>query len=208
MSDSSQPAPNGPPVIQYATPVQFLYCARREGNLLVVPRGGQLPMRCVKCNAAALPHFTWRKKIFWHSALLYLILFPGLCVIHLLAVLAYIIVVLAVQRSIRIEAGLCEFHGRRYRARVRIGIGLGLLSAGLLVASIYFGNAAQYRWSNLGIYFGMGAGAVFLGLLFWVVFAVRILWAAKIDKYSAWLKGAGPEFLASLGAGEESWPGQ
>src|SRR5579862_1250440 len=127
----SQPPPLPPPVIPYASGVQFAQAAAnvwREGNKLVVPRAWALPARCVKCNAPADPRYTLDKTLYWHHPLIYLLILPG--------VLIYAIVAIILRKSARVQIGLCTFHGHRRRMRILIGWLMALFGIGLIIASI------------------------------------------------------------------------
>ena len=174
--------------MQYAAPM----AAWRDGIRLVVPKDGPLPMRCVKCNSEASPRFTWRKTLYWHTPALYiLILFPGL--------LIYAIVAIIVRKGSKVEAGLCEIHGRRRRKRILIGWLIALSGIGCIVGAIVAGS--QRTDTVLGNLIGILviAGIVLiLTSLFWAVFAGRVLWPSQIGGRYAWLNGACVEYLESL----------
>ena len=188
----SIPAPDEPPVIQYATPMQYAEATVvwRDGIRLVVPRNGPLPMRCVKCNAEASARYMWRKTLSWHNPALYvLILFPG--------VLIYAIVALIVRKTSKVQAGLCEMHGRRRRKRVLIGWLIALAGIGAFALAIFLGNQ-QGHHANAIASLVIAGFALILVSLFWAVLTVRVLWPSKIDARYAWLNGACVDYLETL----------
>ena len=185
----SIPNPDDPPVIQYATPYQYAAptVAWQDGIRLVVPKDGPLPMRCVKCNGPAAPEFTWRKTLYWHTPALYiLIVFPGL--------LIYAIVALIVRKRSRVEAGLCELHGRKRRKRILIGWLIALAGAASIAGAFWAGS----QQNNLAGILALAGIVLLLTSLVWALVAVRVLWPSQIDARYAWLNGACPEYLQSL----------
>jgi hypothetical protein len=76
----------------------------REGKVLVMRKGGDLPHRCIECNEPSAAPLR-RYKLSWHSPWLYLLL--------LLALLLYAIVAAIVRKTAVVHVGLCELHQRR-----------------------------------------------------------------------------------------------
>ena len=187
------PIPSGAPtVIPYATPQYALPPGQiaRWGNQLIVPRYCYLPNVCVKCNQPA-GKYRWQRHLYWHHPALYiLILFPG--------ILIYIIVAMIVRRSCLVEASLCDFHGRRRRRRIWIGWLIALTGVLSFIAAFVLASGRQSDDSPLlPILIVLGTLLVIVSL-FWAIFAVRVLWPKAIDRTHAHLAGAGAEFLDSL----------
>jgi hypothetical protein len=150
----------------------------RDGKLLRLEQGAQLPQRCVRCNAPAEVHLD--RKLYWHSPWWALLILAGL--------LTYAIVALVVRKRADVRIGLCSEHAR---ARRRTLLGLGALAL--------FGVAACVS-APVGLRgFGVLLGAV-LPLTAWFIGHRRssVLQPVRIDKQEAVLKGASEEFLASL----------
>jgi hypothetical protein len=122
-------------------------------------------------------------------ALYFLILFPGL--------LIYAIVAIIIRKTCKVEVGLCEEHGRRRRKRVLTGWLIALAGALSIVLAIVVGNQPGNHDNVVG--WLVVAGIILLLVsLFWAVFAGRVLWPSKIDARYAWLNGACVEYLDQL----------
>src|SRR5438105_154087 len=115
MTEPSGPPALPPTVVPYATPVQYQpagpQAAWREGVTLIVTTQASLPPRCVKCNADVVDGWRWRKSLYWHHpALALMIIFPGL--------LIYAIVALIVRKKAVVEASLCPVHRANRNTKV------------------------------------------------------------------------------------------
>ena len=151
---------------------------RRE---LVVARHAALPDRCVKCNAAA-HGVQLKRKLYWHHPALYLmILFPGL--------LIYAIVAIIVRKRATLQVGFCAAHRSLRRRDIYIGWLVAVLGIGC-----FFGAAAT-DWT--GAFVGAGFGLL-LGAVIWGMIRARVVTAKKIDEQHIYLTGACPEYLAEL----------
>ncbi|MBM3990536.1 MAG: hypothetical protein FJ298_05940 [Planctomycetes bacterium] len=150
----------------------------RDGKLLRLEKGAQLPQRCVRCNAPAEVHID--RKLCWHSPWWALLIFAG--------VLTYAIVALIVRKRADVRIRPCDEHAR---ARRRTLLGLGALALFGVVACI---------WAPVGL---RGTGVLLGAVLPLVAFFVgqrrsSVLQPVRIDKEEAVLKGASEEYLASL----------
>jgi hypothetical protein len=152
----------------------------RNGDLLVVRADGDLPERCVKCNAPAT--MDKPRTFAWHA--------NGWYALILVNLLVYLIAALCVQKKIRIEVGLCPAHRARRRA-------FRLATAALLAAAVVCLGA-------LAATTGDGAALVPVAVVLILVATVvallgtRVLTPACIDTGEAQFKGCGEDFLASL----------
>ena len=154
--------------------------ASRRGKELFVPRSASLPASCVKCGAAATT--PWRKKFYWHTPWLFLlIIFPGL--------LIYAIVALIVRKNMELNLPLCETHHidrKRYRlighfmliGCIPAGIGLGMMASETL------------GWVT-------GVLMFFVALIFFVVSGLGFR-VTKIDEHGGVFRGACEPFLDRL----------
>jgi hypothetical protein len=157
----------------------------QDGAMLITTRDGDvvLPDRCVKCNGPA-NGYRLRRKLSWHSPLLYLLILAGW--------LVYLIVVLVVRKTARVHVGLCERHLNNRRTALYIAWFLCL--AGIAAIVLAFANSS--------------GGAGFFGILLLITaaiygnFAPRIIYASKIDDRFAWIKGANREYLSQF----PQWP--
>lgn len=153
---------------------------RRDGAAVLLPRGADLPPRCVRCNAPAAAPLK-RHTLYWHSPWLYLVLLVNL--------LVYAIVAIAVRKRIEVTPGLCESH-RRARRR-DIAIGLGTLVAGAV--GVFVASAADRGGVAL-----LSGFIAFVAMVATVVRA-RLVRATRIDDAGARLVGFGAAFLDALG---------
>jgi len=151
----------------------------RDGKWVVVDAGSDLPPRCIVCNAPAAEPIK-SKKLYWHSPWFYLLI--------LVNILVYVIVGLAVRKTVRVSPGLCEFHGARRRRRM-------LALAGGGIASLVAGGMLLQREIA-----GGAAGLFTLAFILLVVaaFAGRKVYPRQITKEFARLGGCKEPFLASL----------
>jgi hypothetical protein len=149
----------------------------RDGKLLVARDGAAFPDRCVRCNQAA-EGFRLRKTFYWHS--------PSWYALVLLNLLIYAIVAMVVRKKASFELALCPRHRSRRQWCIAVGCGLPIVSLMLMMATD--GNAVSF-WAFL---LALLAGAV-VGIA-----GAQILKPQKIDDEYAYLKGAHPQFLASL----------
>jgi hypothetical protein len=151
----------------------------REGDLVVLAPSGDLPPRCVKCNADAEQPVKER-TVYWHT--------PWLYVLILISLLIYLIVALIARKSARISPGLCSEH-RKQRNNVITGSLLAaLVGIGLIVAGIGNSNGA------IGLLGGLALlAAIIVGMV-----KGRIVYATRIDTNRISLKGCSEAFLASL----------
>src|SRR5690242_18011661 len=74
--------------------------ATRRGKELLVPRSAALPACCIKCGQPA--EKPWRKKFYWHT--------PWLALLVLLNLLIYIIVAVIVRKNMELNVPLCDRH--------------------------------------------------------------------------------------------------
>lgn len=174
--DKSTVNPYAPPQSLLETPTQ--HNCSRDGKLLVVPAGGSLPERCVKCNAPAT--MDKPRKYAWHGAGWYLFI--------LLAVLIYVIVGMMVQKKVTLAIGLCETH----RKRRRIGRFIALLVMFAGIGAIFTG--AQFEQPA---YVALGILALLIAVIV-AMWAGRFLSPARIDDAEARFRGCGKAFLDSL----------
>lgn len=158
----------------------------REGKLLILRAGHELPARCVCCNQPATP-VSRARRLTWHTPWLYLLI--------LLNIVLYIVVALLVRRSVKVYPALCPLHASRRRRGHWTG--LGLLVGGLLV--LYAGvvnEAPAVELLREGL-FALGT-IMLLGMLWVFARLPANLVAARIDRSEIRIRGAGEPFLASL----------
>jgi hypothetical protein len=168
------------PVIPYATPAGTATNGGvwRAGRKLVVPNPGMLPARCVKCNEP-VPEGPRKMTFYYHH--------PALFLLILVNIMVFAIVALVSRKKGIVYVAICQKHRQNLRvgtwsAAVMILGGIALVIAGAV--------------NGQGTISALGALVVVAGII--LVFLYRIVWAAKIDATTVWLKGAGPAFLAEI----------
>ena len=191
-----EPTPEEPPqhqppqpVLAYATPLAHQGAGVwREGSKLVVTKEIHLPDRCVKCNAPA-EGWTIRKTLYWHSPLLYiLIFFPG--------ILIYAIVAMVVRQNAKVTAALCPVHRRKRWTTILIAWLAALLGVATVVAGMVLAGDRDTE--------AIGLVSVLVGFLMIVGGGIYgAIWSAvlsptKMNGNYAWLKGAGNDYLATF----------
>jgi hypothetical protein len=155
----------------------------RDGDILVVPRHSHLPERCVKCNAPAV---MGKPRTFaWHH--------PGWYVFILIALLAYAVIAVLVQKKAKVAFGLCESHRMRRRSFNLVAWGIFAVGLGLIVAAMSIdGNKDASVLMASG-----GMMSLFIAAVVGVI-GTRILSVSRISSVEARLTGCGEAFLDSL----------
>jgi hypothetical protein len=153
-----------------------------EGNILVVPRGAALPANCVKCGAA--PQRWLQKTYYWHNQLLYLLIFAG--------VLVYAIVALIVRKQMYLAVPLCQEHDSARKTKIWIS---AILLLGCIPLPIFLGTALNSD-AAVGLAVLLGVVMFFAGAI--VLSMAQPLRPTYIGDDCAKFKGAHPDFLARL----------
>src|SRR5260221_12909174 len=97
----------------------------REGKSVVIPKGGDLPRRCIICNDHAETPVK-KKKLYWHTTWLYLLI--------LFNILIYAVVALIARKSIEVSPGFCTEHASVRRRRIGGFLACGV--AGIVAGTI------------------------------------------------------------------------
>jgi hypothetical protein len=151
----------------------------RLNKVLIISRDGDLPDRCIKCNADA-DGPTKTRTVYWHH--------PGFYLLLLVNIIVYIIAALIARKTAKVSPGLCARHKRK--RTLGIWIGWGGFFVGLVAMSAAFGS----NQPDLGMFLIFAtAGCVIAGLLI-----SRIVYAKRIDDRYVQLRGCGEAFLAEL----------
>jgi hypothetical protein len=152
---------------------------KRDGKVLIVPIGSDLPERCIICNEPAQDPIK-KTKLYWHSPWLYLL--------FLINILVYAIAALIARKTIKVSPGLCVAHTLKRKKRLRLIFILSLISVGIGVCFVKAGEE-----SGAIIAFVMA-----LVILIPAIFVARKLYPKKITKEYAYLGGCKEPFLDSL----------
>jgi hypothetical protein len=175
--------PYAAPTARLVEAVSHLADARRlriEGKCLVAPREVELPPICVVSAApVAGAQNRKRKKLYWHSPWLYLLVLVNLILYAIVAGLA--------RRTARVGYSLAPAV-RRERLR-RTWIAVGVFFGG--VALIIIG--ASHGWFGT---VGIGALTCLAGAVLtrWA----RVLWAERIEPDRVYLRGISPEAMRAM----------
>lgn len=177
----------------------------RDGRLVRMEREGQLPARCVGCNAPAgalrvertlywMP-WQWRLPVVGVPAGLFVLMALGVEFAAILFIPALLIAILAglvLRTRARIELGICEKH-RRWRALVQAGgIALVLVVLALTVAAFTLRSHAFGPWLLVFIPLMLVVGTI---NGFSTTSRVTL---ARVTGRHLWLKHTGKAFHDSL----------
>jgi hypothetical protein len=155
------------------------FTAWRDGRVMVMRPGTELPHRCVKCNEPASEP-TKKRTVYWYS--------PWLLLLILLSIIIFAIVAMIVRKNAVVFPGLCANHKRR-RRNVIAAAWLGVLAGIVLIyAGINTSSSAQ------GV---VGLVAILVSVVCGIVMG-RVVHAARIDNEYVRLKGCGKPFLETL----------
>lgn len=177
--DSIEPSANPyapPSAASYGTPPAATGELFRDGNLLVVRDGAPFPDRCVRCNEPA-EGYRLKKTYYWHPPAWYLLIFAG--------VLIYAIAAMVARKKASFAVSLCQRHRSRRVLLISLGIGIPFLA---LAAWIVSGNVVMGTILLISILVGPVLA----------VLGAQLMTPKRIEDGYAYLKGAHPEFLASL----------
>lgn len=161
--------------VHFPMPTHKVVPIWRDNSVLIMAKQAHLPGRCVKCNAPT--QHTLKRDLRWHHPALYLLLFSG--------VLLYVILALVLSKTATINVGFCETHAAARKRGILIGWGFVLLS----FASFYF---AVVNEEMISLFIGM---ALFLGGLIYGVVKARVVVPQKIDDHYLWLTGLNTDYL-------------
>jgi len=129
--------------------------AYRKGSEFVTTHGAQLPPFCVRCGDPPVME-PLKRTYYWHHPALYLmIIFPGL--------LIYAIVALIVRKKMAVAIPICNAHLEGYKSKRRIGGALMIAAIPFAITvSVFASDLAGWAWL-------MGILMLFAGA---IVFAV------------------------------------
>lgn len=146
-------------------------------------RGEELPPFCVRCGAPERSE-RWKRSYYWHEPALYLLVFAGL--------LVYVIAAVLVRKRIDLDVPICEAHWQRRRKLQKVAIGLLVLMVGLVVLAI------ATNMDSVGPFACPGAFLAGVAALIVHSVAERSLRPKRITDDWGEFAGASPEFLVVL----------
>lgn len=150
----------------------------RDGKILVLKQGGQLPPRCIKCNAdAQMPMRS--KKLAWHH--------PGWYALLLINIIIYAIVGSIVSKRVKVEFGLCEEHAARRRNII-------IAAWAILVGSVGLAFFLGAKMDDSLLPVAIGVFGFLIALIFGMIGA-RSLYAKRITDQETRIAGCGEAFL-------------
>ncbi|AXK71889.1 hypothetical protein DWG18_06035 [Lysobacter sp. TY2-98] len=151
----------------------------RDGLGVFVPRGMDLPPRCIRCNApaAGTPK---RRTMYWHSS--------GWYVLILLNLVLYAIVALIVRKRVQLSPALCEPHRRRRRTLLAVGL-VAFFGSLAAILGIEMADIDGPSWL-----FGLLAFAALVA----TVINVRLVRVTHIDEGGARVVGFDRSYLDGL----------
>ena len=167
----------------------------RDGNQLVMSIDAELPYRCVKTNEPA--EILLRRKLSWHSPVIFLAIFAGL--------LIYIILAVILSKKADIQVPLSRRIQKRRTTAIVAGwlLGLGGLAV-MILTCVFLADSQNSTWKD-AIPFVIIGGIVFVVFSAFVSSNVAsIVTPAKITDSHVWLKGVHSDYLAQL----PEWPGE
>jgi hypothetical protein len=159
-----------------------------RGRDLIVQPGAESPPRCVKCNAPA--EHIWTKTLYWHHPALYWLILAGL--------LIYAVIALVVRKSAFVSLFLCPAHLAKRRKNLLVGWLVLASSIGFWVLAFRLGGRGN---ESRGLTLMLGGFVALCVGLVWIARAANVVLPRRIEDGVVTLKGAGPEFLASLPRG-------
>lgn len=191
---SSQPAnPYAPPKSEVEAvaeaPVAQMYGSPggagvwRTGNLLVMQKGMSLPNRCLLCNQPASVQLP--RKMYWHHAGLYLLLFLGGPVLYMIAALV-------ARKKADVVVPLCTPHAEK-RKKLVVTASLMALSG----LALTLGSCAIGEGNVFGVMILAGFALLIIGGLVSIV-ASNMIVPKKIDDYYVWINKVSASYLAAL----------
>lgn len=154
----------------------------RDGKNLIVMRGAELPLICVRCGQPATGG-RLLKKFYWHERWLYLLLLPG--------VIWYAIAALIVRKRMDLGIPMCAQHRFRYQ-QLRLAAILMMIGSSIFVIVSFFVSADNLIYSMLAFFVLLLAG-----FITWLV-AGLILTPKFIDAALGVFSGPGEQFLSQL----------
>jgi hypothetical protein len=163
-------------------PVSAAPAACCDGDKLIVPQGGVLPVNiCIKCGAPANGK-PLKKRLGWHTPWLYILI---------LSPIIYVIVALIVRKQMLLAIPLCDEHAARRKRMILLGWGLAV--AGIASVIILANVSSDAAGIGVLLLFVL----LFAGLIVGVIGA-KVITPTHIDASYGSFSGACRAFLDQL----------
>ncbi|MCA9265224.1 MAG: hypothetical protein KDA60_15290 [Planctomycetales bacterium] len=159
-------------------------CVWRDQNRIVMLRGAELPERCWKSNEEG-DLVSLKRQLHWHNPWLYLLILASL--------LIYVVCAIVVTKRATISIWLTREWQRRRRRRIIVAWLIVLLSFIAFAAGVI--DTTKRPLAEILI---VGSAVGFLTGVIYGMVGARMVTATKITKTHIWLKGAHPDYVASL----------
>jgi len=154
----------------------------RDGKNLIVTRGAELPLICVRCGRPATGG-RLLKKYYWHPRWLFILLLPG--------IIWYVIAALLMRKRMDLAVPLCAEHRMRYQ-NMRLASILMMIGSSIFVIASFFVSADNLIYPMLAFFLLLLAG-----FITWLV-AGLFLTPKFMDSSIGVFSGPGEQFLAQL----------
>src|SRR5580704_6198649 len=162
----------------------------RDAKNLIVTRGAELPLICVRCGQPATGG-RLLKKFYWHERWIFLLLIPG--------IIWYVIAALLIRKRMDLAVPLCAEHRMRYQ-NMRLASILMMIGSSIFVIASFFVSADNLIYPMLAFFLLLLAG-----FITWLV-AGLFLTPKFMDSSIGVFSGPGEQFLAQLPPKPESMP--
>jgi hypothetical protein len=154
----------------------------RDAKNLIVTRGAELPLICVRCGQPATGG-RLLKKFYWHERWIFLLLIPG--------IIWYVIAALLIRKRMDLAVPLCAEHRMRYQ-NMRLASILMMIGSSIFVIASFFVSADNLIYPTLAFFLLLLAG-----FITWLV-AGLFLTPKFMDSSIGVFSGPGEQFLAQL----------
>jgi hypothetical protein len=154
----------------------------RDGKNVIVMRGAELPLICLRCGQPATGGLL-RKKFYWHERWLFILVLPG--------IIFYVIAALILGKRMDLAIPLCDEHKLRYQ-RQRLAAIVMMIGSSIFVIVSFFVSADYLIYPMLAFFLLLLAGVIT-----WLV-AGLFLTPKFIDAMLGVFSGPGERFLEQL----------
>ena len=153
----------------------------RKGKTLVMRREAKLPDRCIKSNLPAETHLS--RTLTWHPGWVYLLV--------LLWFFAYIIAVVMIQKTAKVNIGLTNAVAKKRRQNILVAWLVALASLGTIIS----GSATLKGVSPM---ITLIVGIILMGGIIFVMIRARMITVVKVTDDYVWFNGVCLEYLDEL----------